>query len=220
MMKIRVSCIYLLVLFISLFSFSSNVFADICDNEYIKDLKELAEQVSVTYEYLDNKSDLYKENNTKDTFNPKLTDDVYYANVDLISNKLYFVLASKKYSYKTEPIKLVVGSGNLELEIRSRECWNEKLRTISLKLPKYNTYSYRIECDDLKGFNLDVCDPWYQGTVTENIFEEEVSKYLANDENVIINFLKNNYLYFCFFGVLLVILVVVFKGYRKKNVLE
>ena len=34
-----------------------------------EDLKELAEQVNVTYEYLDNKSDLYRDYITKENFN-------------------------------------------------------------------------------------------------------------------------------------------------------
>lgn len=221
MMKIKVLYVYLLVLFISLFFFTSNVYADLCDSQYIEDLKVLVEQVSVTYEYLDNKSELYKDNNTKDTFEAYLVDDLYYMDIRLLSEDIYLVFDSQKYYFEDNDngvISLVSTAGHKTLELYSSKCWNAKLRTITLDLPKFNTYSYRSECKKFFAEDLDVCNPWYQGSINESVFSKEISKYLQ-EENALLKFLEENSLYLFGGGLLLIILIVMIIVCRKKSIL-
>ena len=81
---------YIKILFIIVcyFAYSSNVLADLCDKEHIKELKELANKVEVNYEYI---VDEDEDGDGETTIN------VYSVDVNLLSNELYLNDGRKKY---------------------------------------------------------------------------------------------------------------------------
>lgn len=222
MMKFKVSFKVLVILFISLFAFNSNVKAAICNREHISQLKELANQVDVSYEYIDNSD----SNETEFSVNQ------YSVSVNLISDELYLVdKYGNNYFYENSDngiIRFVINSGVLDLTVHSKKCASLKLRTISMKLPKFNTYSSKEECKELTKYGLDVCDPWYQGDLDEVSFYNTVNKYLNSEDNddsnsvfnKILEFLESYYIYVLIGIALIILIVVLIVIKRKRSVLE
>lgn len=216
---------YIKILFIIVcyFAYTSNVSADLCDKEHIKQLKELANQVEVNYEYLDYTEEI--KNNPEGEY-PL---NSYLVSVNLISNELYIKYNNYDYYYTNDNnglIEFVVNSGKVNLTIHSDTCAGHKLKNVSLNLPKYNTYSYRSECKELSEYELDVCDPWYQGTINDNYFYNVVNEYLNKPEeketfiDVIIN-IYSKYQLIIIGSILLIILSIIgIISYRKRSVLE
>lgn len=211
----------LFILIFAFFVFASNVSADVCDNEYIARLKELAKQIDINYEYIDHSYDI--KNGADDTFSV----NSYFISLNLISDELYITNDLREYYYDKlngGVVEFIVNSGRLDLEFRSSRCGGYKIDTFSINLPKFNDYSYKSECNNLKEYNLDVCNPWYQGTVNDKIFYEEVNNYLIEEKDTfgdkIVDFFSKNYL-----GVVALMLVILFIilgiiVYRKRSVLE
>lgn len=211
----------LLIFIISFFSSTSYVAADICDNEHISQIEALAEQVDVKYEYIDN-SKL-----EKDEGESEYTVNTYSISVNLISDELYLNDGFKDYHYSDSNngiINLNLNSGTRQLTLHSRRCGGYKIKTMTLKLPKFNIYSYKQECEKLEKYNLDVCDEWYQGTLNDNLFYKEVNKYLENDNlntiEKIINLFKNNYLIIIAGLIAIIIIITGIIMHRKRSVLE
>lgn len=211
----------LFILIFAFFAFASNVSADVCDNGHIARLKELAKQIDVNYEYIDHSDDIKKG-----------TDDIFVVNsylvsLNLLSDELYVTNDLMEYYYDSTSngsVEFIVNSGRLDLVIRSSRCAGYKIDTVSINLPKFNTYSYKSECDKLKEYNLDVCNPWYQGSINDKIFYKEVNKYLIEEKDTlwdkIVNFFSNNYLGV---GALMLVILFIILGiivYRKRSVLE
>ena len=229
-------CLILIISLVSYFAFTTNVDASLCDKEHLSQLKELANQVEVSYEYID-----YSDNVVND--DGEIYDNIdiydnseefvvnsYLVSVNLISDELYIVDEyNNKYYYEQSEngmLKLTVNSGVVEFTIHSWRCADYKLKTVKLDLPKFNVYSYRSECKELEEYEIDVCNPWYQGTITDSSFSKTIDEYLNPIvEDVIIwdkilNCLKNYYLYIIggiFVVILLVIAIIV---HRKRSVLE
>jgi len=210
------------ILFISLFIFTSSVSAELCDNAHIKQLKALAENVDINYEYID--------------YGDKLSEggdfilNTYLITVNLISDELFITHDGNDYYYNKNnngKIELVVRSGNVRIDIKSSRCGNYKLRNINLSLPKFNVYSYRGECQKLSQYDLDVCDRWYQGAINDAYFNKVVSEYLDDDSekdfnlwNKVVNFLGDNYLIVGVGLVFILLSIVLIVYYRKRSVLE
>lgn len=219
MMKYRV----VLLLIISFFAFNSGVSAAICDNEHISQLKELAKQVDVSYEYIDYSDEILNGEGNEYAIN------VYSVSVNLISDELYVVDdLNNKYYYDQSNggvINFNVNSGKKEFTVYSRKCADYKLRTVYLELPKFNVYSYKSECNELEEYDLDVCNPWYQGTVNDSIFYKKIAEYLEDDTEIdvldrVFSFFEDNYLIIGGVVVFLIVVVIGIVIHRKRSVLE
>ena len=219
----NVKCLgkYLLIIFMMFFTFDNDVNAALCDNEHIRELKVLAKKIDVSYEYIDNSD--------------KEIDDIFVINrynvtVNLISDELYLSEDNVDYYYKDYEngiVKFSRNAGNMNLIIRSKKCAGYKIDTINIKLPHFNTYSYREECKGLEEYNLDVCNPWYQGTISDSSFKKTIDKYLyANEEeknslyDKIINFIKVNYIFISCGILIILVFIVGLIINRKRSVLE
>lgn len=217
---------YLLVLLVSFFAFSFYVDADLCDREHINQLKELAKQIEVDYEYID-ESDSGKE---------EYAINIYQISLNLLSNDLYLVHNENNYYYdqfENGNVNFNVNSGKQELVIYSTLCPNIKIKTIKLNLLKFNVFSKYDECAKVADYDLDVCDPWYQGYLDEISFYDVVDKYLIDtsveDEtkidinfDSIINFIKTYYMYFIcgLIGLTFIIVSIIVIINKKRSVLE
>lgn len=213
----------LLLLIISFFAFSSNVSAGVCDKEHISQLKELAKRVEINYEYLDYSDAILNNGEGEYIIN------TYLITVNLISDELYVMYDNIEYYYNQDNggiVTFAVNSGRVNLSVHSSACAGYKLRSETINLPKFNTYSYRSECKELEKYNLEVCDPWYQGTITDNIFNDIVQEYFnaEGEENgifaEIMSFFKNNYLIFIGGIVAVLTIIICIRIYRKRSVLE
>ena len=213
----------LIISLVSYFAFTSSVDAALCDREHINQLKELANQVEVNYEYIDYSEEILGGNGGAYATNR------YKLTINLIAEDLYLVYNNKEYYYNQTDNGIVsfsVNSGYVEFTIHTKTCAGHKLRTINLTLPKFNTYSYRGECQELEEYELDVCDPWYQGTITDSSFNKVIDEYLnpvvkeASKWDEILIFLSNYYLYIIGGIVAVVLLVVAVIIHGKRSVLE
>ena len=213
--------LFLIIIF-TFFGFASYVNAGVCDSNHIKQLKSLAEQVDISYEYLEDNGD----NNDGD-----FLVNVYSVSVNLISDELYINHDRNNYYYESNNgglVKFITNSGKVKLNIYSSRCQNYLVKNIYLDLPKFNVYSYKEECKTLSQYNLDVCDKWYQGTINDNIFYKEVNKYLNKDTDkdnsfsfqTVIDFLGDNYLIVGGVLVFILMMVLAIIIYRKRSVLE
>lgn len=217
-MKSMINFKFLLLLFLSLFICMSDVSADLCDTAHIKQLKALAGKVDVTYEYED--ESLYEDEDF-------IVSNGYKVFINMVSNDFYITVDNRNYYYSDANdgvLMLDATAGRFKAEIKSKQCGGYSLRKVYIDLPKFNVYSYMEECKGLEEYNLDVCNPWYQGTVNNEIFYREVNEYLKTTEigffDKILNFIKNNYLIIggCCLGIVLIIVFIFV--YRKRSVLE
>lgn len=215
---------YLIIIIslVSYFAFVSRVDASLCDREHISQLKELAEHVEIDYEYV--------VDNDEDGDGEFIT-NVYYVEVNLLSEELY--LNDRKNTYyftdsENSKLKLYYNSGTVDFDIYSNTCQDFILRTITINLPKFNIFSYRPECEQLKEYDLNVCNPWYQGDLGEHSFSRAISKYLnkpviteeSDFIDNIIEFLSNYLIYILLIIILMIAIVMVCKIYRRRSVLE
>lgn len=207
---------------ISFTTFKERVYADICDNADIQRLKELANIVDVSYEYIENSS-------TGNSEDDSWIDNMYYVFVSNLNEELYIKKGTREYYYsdvKDGVLQFIQNSGTIQLVIYSNACSGKVLRTINLELPKFNTYSYRQECNDLAELNLDFCDEWYQGYLDDRIFDSLIEPYINGDISEVTFFdriiqLLRQYYIFIILGLLVIVGIILFwKNYRKRSVLE
>ena len=218
-MKIKI----MLFLLMSFFAGTLSVSADVCDKEHISQLKGLAEQIDVSYEYMDYSGE-YSDVDEVDGGFPVNT---YSISLNLMSDELYVSNDLRDYYFtdsKDGVINFYGNAGKLDLKIRSSRCAGYVVRNISLDLPKFNVYSIRSECKKLSEYDLDVCRPWYKGTINDKIFYDTVNKYLKEEKpnflDVTVDFLKKYYLIIGGAIITLILVIVGIVIYRKRSVLE
>ena len=116
-------------------------------------------------------------------------------------------------------------SGVNDLEIYSKKCNDWRLKTITLDLPKFNEYSLSYDCR-FKFDDLDVCDPWYSGTVNEEYFKKVTEDFEKENENTSIlekleQFVLDNIIVVSIFaGLFLIVVVVVIVIKIRENRLD
>lgn len=200
---------YVTFSFLIVFSFGEVVEASSCDSQDIARLKVLAKNVVVQYEFLSD-SDLSNH---------------YQVSVSGLADEL--LLMDEKYNkYTAADLKegeLVFDTtaSEIVLKIFSLNCETASvLKTISVKLPKFNYYSLTDECKKLRDKNLNICDEWYQGEIDDDVFFETVSNYLDKDDSL--KQIFDKYYYFIIAGVLLlvVILIIFIIIHKRRSVLE
>lgn len=223
-------CKYIVIITILLFNSINVVSADACDNDDIKRLKVIAENVEITYQYNDNiyDSDGFMIYDTYKVFINNMTDELY-----VYESKTDTDLSG--YSIKDGLITIDrMYSGKKSFKIYSKAC-DKVLKTKYVTLPKFNYYYTDPNC---KGRDdLEVCEKFYDSSNLEysefyNIilnYENDNDKVDEDDDNKTndkfteyLNFVKENYLYF---GVglgllLLLIIIVIVLRHRKRGVLE
>lgn len=201
---------------ILLLAFKTNVKADnlLCSESDIARAKAEADKINVNYQLIENTKGLYNVTITGliDTFYIKNGQtDEYYKKVDNV-------------------IKISgVEGGKQSYKVVYHPCDNKVIKTITIKIPKYNEYADNEIC---KGVSIDKiveCDEWYQGTINESKVKEKVAKYNeenTNDvnhkenDNIIINFLLNYYIYIIAIIIIIVIATLIIIKRKKASILE
>ena len=151
-------CFWLFIVNVNVVNASS------CDSADIERLRVLASNVTYNSDYIGDTD----EDVSIQTYNVSfvgLNDELYVANV----------YGGMRVDSDSQVIQLQ--SGTTTLEVYSKNCNNKRLKTITIELPKYNNYSLQDECDNISGDALYFCDPWYQGKITDDSFEEAINNY-------------------------------------------
>ena len=212
--------VFYLTLFIVFMLFNINiVMAEACDSEDMARLKGLAAGVSYSSEYVGDKpnADSYQQ---------------YNVNFIGLTNEIYVGDSHRTFSVTSDSQTIKLESGINTLEIYSKNCYDLRLKSIKIELPRFNSYSASLECEGLENSDFEMCNPWYQGEVGDD-FYEKVAEYkrknnLSEDINDsdsgdsgIVNYIFNNKItvsiVFAFIILLAVIIILI---RRKKNTLE
>lgn len=159
MKKVLFTILCLLILFDI-----KSVNASECDSEDIDRLKGIASNITYTSDYIGDK-DMTVSSQTYNVSFVGITDEVYISD-------LYH-----SFSVNSDNDVIQLQSGTNRLEVYSRKCDNKRLKTITIDLLKYNIYSRYEECNDIPDSELYVCDPWYQGKITDSVFYKEIDSY-------------------------------------------
>ena len=181
--------IFLFLVGIILF-FDASVYA-ICDTADINRLKEIANNVEITYEHnvygsLDGDEGMLSS--VYDFTVSGLTDELYI--IDDSGNKYdYSMLADGVINFRTS-------SGKRDIYIYSENCLNVQLLTKNFNLPTFNFNSLRDECKKQEFKNLDVCVEFLrdeQEEINIETFEEEIVRVEKEQQSAIskiINFIR------------------------------
>lgn len=205
--------ILLIIFFVCLILPLDYTKADTCDDDDIERLRILAENVSIDHEYLGDES----------------VSNLYQISISGLTDELYVYTKEKDYTYEEAQegvVKFNQIPGTYQFQVYSSTCPDILLSTKNVKLPKFNNYSLSKECKELKDYDLEVCDEWYQDQITDEIFMNTINYYRAlekeknNPKEKITKFLKENYLFIIGGVVLVVVIVIGSIIHRKRSVLE
>ena len=187
------------------------VYAAVCTDEEMDSLELLADRIKVSKEFT--QSDEGRHGFELNAYN--------------LSNKLYIQLPSglQVLTNKTESyLGNFWQDQELELEIYASDnsnCGDELLRTIKVKLERFNEYSKREECKNYQ--NLDICKQWGD---TSKVSEEDFLKLIKDADktseevessSTIIDFIKSNIIYIIGGVVFLITLIIILKVYKDKK---
>ena len=155
-----------------------------CDDEDMARLKGLAGGVSYNAEYIG------------DTGEAKTSQD-YKVNFIGLTDEIY--VSDSHYTFQVESDREIIDmvSGSYDYQIYSKNCNDLRLKTITIDLPKFNLFSESFECRLKAHKNLDVCDPWYSGNITDDQFYKIIDNYdkkiKKDDEISLIDKIKEFY---------------------------
>lgn len=203
---------FLLFVFCFLF-FKIEVYANTCSSEELVRLRTLSNYIEITNDYVE-VSDSYLVTIAG------LTEELFVYNKSTYQEYRYSDMVEGSVSFSASV-------GEYRLEIYPVSCdVNRALRTVNLELLKFNPFSKEEECKDLEEYQLDFCDPWYQGEMNLDIFLEKIEPYyLVEEESTVIEEtidILEKYWYVALVGGILFILLIVFLiiRRRKRSVLE
>lgn len=184
-----------------------DVSAATCDSNDIARLKEIAKNVTVTYEYDRESSDL-------GSFG------LYLVTVSGLTEEIYGIVdlgSEQKGFFYTDDNSGVVEkhftNGSNKLNIYSTDC-QEVIRTIKVELPYYNDFSTYEQCDGISGDELYVCNEFLDKQISYSTFENEIKKYKNNLKEEV----KKTNVYskwFLVIGIVVVLVVLICIGVRK-----
>lgn len=196
-----------IILAIILFVFiTPKVNAATCTKSEIIKVKEKANNVKIEYVA----SEKTQKKGVYDIKITGLTDEIY----------LKEELTGKTYTTSLNENGVItlsrVSAGDYKFEFRYFHCGDQLVRTAKLTVPKYNYYSEHPLCDGVPPEEVQECDEWYQGKVTEELLTEKINEYKkqqGKDESnkidkildIIKNFITNYYLYII--GIVAVIII-------------
>lgn len=172
----------------------------LCGNDYIKKLKNVANSIKTNYEY-DEKNYYYNVylSGVDSKFKIIVDDDVYY---DSVNGEVVFNHEA----------------GEVKIEVYSTSC-EETVYNFSLKLPFKNGFYNTDDCKKLDKYNLEVCKEWVDEPIEEEEFEEVVSEYADDSEDV--NFDDDNKtLYILVIFCVIIAFALLLIRYKRRSILK
>lgn len=214
----RLKYIVFIVFLISLFV--GEVDADVCDNDDIARLKEIAKLVTVTSDYIEEyeKTDNY---------------GVYNVGVHGLTNEIYGELISSSsitsFNYDDSDsngdVEKEIISGKYKLYLYSSNCDNTLLRKVEVVLPVYNFFSTYDECKGINENDLKVCNKFLDDNITYEDFIKNINEYKnkidknkgAKEESLIT---KYKYVFIIVGVVFVITIIFILIRNHKRNVLD
>ena len=195
---------YLFVIVYSFSLFHINVYASACDAEDMAHLKELAQRVDYTSEYI---------GDTEDAFSFQ----EYMVHFHNLGSEFYIRYQDEVYLGSNTDVRVMSGSNIFFVYSTSCE---KNVRGINIDLPKFNMRSLQLECDGLEE-ELDICNKWYQGIVSDSEFESLIDDYYDSDvDDALLNTVVQGafqYWYFIAGGVaIIIVLVLIIRAKRNR----
>lgn len=201
-------CLLLFIVNIDIVNASS------CDSADIERLKVLASNVTYNSDYIGD-TDMTVSTQTYNVNFVGITDELYIS--------YYPTYSYDRVNIYNDNQTVQIESGSTIFGVFSSKC-NVKLRDISVDLLKFNEYSTYNVCQQDGIKELNVCSPWYQGEINDEIFDATILDYensLQSESSFsdnIKDFFVNNYIYFIVGAVCLVIIIIIFIIIRvRKN---
>lgn len=231
--------IYFLLL-IFLFS-TKTLAASNCSYEEQRNLEQKASNIKASYEVKEKvMDDVVVESEVLPTYKVfnitilNITEDLYVVVKNDVSNNertiKYSQVKDGMYTFEWDSLESVT---NFTIEVYASDktkCNGEKYKTLYLSTPRYNEFSKRAICDEMKDFYL--CQEFVNfAEVDENTFITKIDKYKTGEvnetgeevvnktlTNKMFEFL-NEYKYYIGGGiiVILAIVVVIYRNNSKKN---
>ena len=214
-----------IILALTIFVFNIHSISADCTEEALKEFKGVKDEYTVKYEF--NKS----TQNYTIYFNAPLPEKFYY--------QIYTDMQLDCSAEDNKTLKCInFPSGNYEVVVSgiTEEC-NDSLKTIKLKLPKYNEYSEDPLCEGIEDFVL--CSPTYSKDIDYESFVSRVNTYKKGlekqeepepeepDQTIIdttIEYVKNNLvsiiIVIAFIILLIITIIITAKSIRKSRRLE
>ncbi len=197
--------------------FSSSVIAEECDSAKIENLKKQADVVSAV-------SQFDEEGLSNGIFNNNIV-TVYG-----LPNNFYIINKSRSVLFSDEDV--VDGTVNKDVEygdgklyVYSYDCPNQKLKTLTVELKKYNKFYASTDCDDIRD-EVDVCEKFYDtDNLSYSAFQRKIKEYKKNSmQNVItkfnlVKFIKDNIFITIGIGLVIfgVIIALIFKNIKNNK---
>lgn len=209
---------YLLFMFVLLLLSYDNVKAEACDEDDIKRLKEIANNVIVDYSYNEDYEN-YDNYGFHDVAISGITNEIYGRMFLDVSNEVILNYDDDNLGTFEEAVE----EGPKTLYIYSKMCDDTLLKKLNVKIPYYNIYSTYEECKGISGDELEVCSKFLDKKISYSTFQNAIRKY--NSNNVVNSplsfFEKHKYIVI---GIIVVIAVAVLafvvKRRKDKNVLD
>lgn len=222
MKNIKYIIFTLLISFISIFHVNAS-----CTDEEITSLKELANDIKITYKHLGKIED--EEGIYYNIFevNIKNIDDDFY---------ILYLNDTEKLVATDGKITKNFNNGTWKFNIYSNKC-GIKITDIDVYIPRFNTYSLDPLCEGIDGNDFPLCGKYYEYDVSYDNFVDRVNYYRSIhdiDENIndekkdeknlislvydsILNFFINYKLYIIISIAILLIVIVLFIIIRKRK---
>ena len=210
---------YILFIFTFCFfiMFSSSVIAEECDSTKVEKLKKQADVISAV-------SQFDEDGLANGIFNNNIV-TVYG-----LPNNFYIVNKSRSVLFSDEDVvdgtvNKDVGYGDGELYVYSYDCPNQKLKTLTVELKKYNKFYASTDCDDIRD-EVDVCEKFYDtDNLSYSAFKRKIKEYKKNSmQNIItkfnlIKFINDNIFITIGIGLIIfgVIIALIFKNIKNNK---
>lgn len=170
MKKIKYILFTILILILSTLSANAE-----CTKEKLNTLKQEANKIKVTYKHLGSNVD--DEGTVVDylfklTFN-NVTEDMYIRNDDY----------NEEWNEKKDNKIIIdkIATGKYSFSVYSNSC-QEKIGTINVKLPKFNSYSLDPLCDGINTDEFPLCSKYSEYQPRYEIFVKKIEEYKKTHE--------------------------------------
>lgn len=215
----KLSIIFLLLTFFSIGI--DNVLAECTDDELILE-REKANNMEFRYELQDPTTGAFGE----------VVYGIINLYIDNMPEGFTVVDADSKFIYDSSYIVDGVAdlgsqsSGTYEFKIYGNKC-DQLLKTVTIKIPKFNWHSEDPLCENISGKELSVCDPWYENNYDYDTFAKIVKEYnesLNGDKltflDKFVNFISDYSVYIISSIILIIIVVSIIVINKKRGELK
>lgn len=149
---------------------SPKVYAE-CTDEELNNIKKETDKIEITYKHLGKiESEIIVTNQ-------------FIVTIKNIPSEVYIVESINNKKYQENEIidgKITDNyiTGKWIFDFYSSEC-NAKIRTINVKLPRYNPYSENELCEGINGDDFKLCNKYYDYEVSYDVFLKRIEQYKA-----------------------------------------